>query len=276
MSYRDIFPEVARLLDDFQSETVNHVLHRVNCFLVRKADRIVTLGETMRRRLIDGKGADPVRSTVIPDWADCSEIMPGPKKNPFSLAYGLADKFVVMHSGNIGLSQGLETVVQAAAHLRAFPDIQLVFVGEGVKKPVLEDQARIIGLQNIQFLPYQPKEHLRDSFASADVFVVSLKRGLAGYIVPSKLYGILVAGRPYVAAVEEASEVASISKKYDCGLLVEPGDAKDLADKILTLYHDRAQAQRLGANARRAALGFDRPLQVRAYYNLFRELLPDS
>ena len=107
MSYRDIFPEVARLLEDFQSETVNRVLHGVNCFLVRQADRSVALGETMRYHLIHGKGADAARTVVIPDWADCAEIVPGPKRNPFSLAHGLADTFVVMHSGNIGLSQGL-------------------------------------------------------------------------------------------------------------------------------------------------------------------------
>ena len=153
-----------------------------------------------------------------------------------------------MHSGNLGLSQGLETIVQTAARLRAFPNIQLVFIGDGVKKPLLEDQVRAMGLHNVRFLPYQPKESLSDSFAAADVHVVSLKRGLAGYIVPSKLYGILAAGRPYVAAVEEACEVTAITKKYDCSLLAEPGDPEDLAEKILTLYHDRALARRLGVN----------------------------
>ena len=177
-----------------------------------------------------------------------------------------------MHSGNVGLSQGLETIVQTATRLRAFPNILLVFIGDGVKKPLLEDQVRAMGLHNVRFLPYQPKESLGDSFAIADVHLVSLKRGLAGYIVPSKLYGILAAGRPYVAAVEEACEVTAITKKYDCGLLAEPGDPEDLAEKILTLYHDRALARRLGVNARQAALEFDRPLQIRAYYELFREL----
>jgi colanic acid biosynthesis glycosyl transferase WcaI len=276
ISYRDIFPEVARLLEDFQSEAVNRVLHGVNCFLVQKADRIVALGETMRWHLIDGKGADPAKTVVIPDWADCAEITPGPKCNPFSLAHGLANKFVIMHSGNIGLSQGLETVIAAAAHLRGVPDIQFVFVGDGVKRPALEMQVRALGLMNVRFLPYQPKERLAESFASADVFLVSLRRGLAGYIVPSKLYGILAAGRPYVAAVEDACEAAVITRKYDCGLVVEPGDAAGLAQKILTLYHDRALVSRLGDNARRAALAFDRPLQVQAYYNLFREVLPGS
>jgi glycosyltransferase involved in cell wall biosynthesis len=273
MSFRDIFPEVARLLEDFQSETVNKILHRINCFLVRKAARNIALGETMRRRLIEGKGADPARTMVIPDWADCAAITPGPKQNSFAMAHGLAEKFVVMHSGNLGLSQELETVVQAAIHLREFPDIEVVFVGEGVKKPVLEEQVRVLGLQNVRFLPYQPKERLTESFATADAFIISLKRGLAGYIVPSKLYGILAAGRPYVAAVEDACEVTAITQKYNCGLIAEPGDPKDLAEKVLMLYRDRTLARQIGANAREAALAFDRCRLVQAYYSLFCELV---
>jgi glycosyltransferase involved in cell wall biosynthesis len=102
---------------------------------------------------------------------------------------------------------------------------------------------------------------------------VSLKKGLAGYIVPSKLYGILAAGRPYVAAVEHECEVATITQQYECGLLATPEDPRDLADQILTLYHDHALAARLGANARQAALQFNRSRQVQAYYTLFEELI---
>jgi colanic acid biosynthesis glycosyl transferase WcaI len=270
---QDIFPEAARLLEDFQSEAVNRILDTVNRFLIQKADCIVAVGETMRERLISEKQADPLKVRVIHNWADCSEIVPGPKDNPFARAHGLADKFVVMHSGNMGLSQGLEILVEAAALLQHVPDIHIVFVGDGVKRESLEIRARELRLKNVSFLPYQPKEKLTESFASADVFVISLKRGLAGYIVPSKLYGILAAGRPCVAAVEEECEVAAITRKYDCGLLTAPGDSKALAEKILTLYHERALAERLGQNARRAALEFDRPLQVRAYTELFSELV---
>lgn len=272
MLYQDIFPEVARLLEDFQNETVNRLLDRLNRFLIQRADRIIALGETMRERLVQVKGADPWKVRVIHNWADCSEITPRAKENHFSQAHGFNGKFVVMHSGNMGLSQGLECVVQMASRVREFPEIQTVFIGDGVKKPALESQVRSMGLKNVRFLPYQPKEHLAESFASANVFIVSLKRGLAGYMVPSKLYGILAAGRPYVAAVEKTCEVAAITNKYDCGLLAEPEDPDDLAEKVLTLYRDPVLCQRLAVNARKAALHFDRPRQVGAYYSLFREL----
>ena len=269
---QDVFPEVARLLEDFHSETVDTLLTRINRFLIRQADGVIAVGETMRDRLITGKGATPQKVTVIHNWTDCSAIVPEEKDNPFARTHGLAESFVVMHSGNLGLSQSLETLVNAAKRLQQEPGIQVVFVGDGVKKPALEEQARQLGLTNVRFLPYAPKEQLCESFATAGVFVVSLKKGLAGYIVPSKLYGILAAGRPYVAAVEDECEVAAITKQYKCGLLAAPQDPADLAEKILMLYRNRALAERLGARAHAAAIQFDRPQQVKKYYELFRQL----
>lgn len=269
---QDIFPEVAALLDDFHSETMNRVLDKINRVLIRRADRIVAVGETMRDRLVADKGADPDKVVVIHNWADCSAIVPGPKRNAFSVSHGLADAFVVMHSGNVGLSQDLDILLAAADRLRHHHDVVLVVVGDGARRETLQARARSEGLDNVRFLPYQPKSRLAESFASADVFVISLRQGLAGYVVPSKLYGILAAGRPYVAATEEACEVTAITERYGCGLLARPGDADDLARKILALRQDHVLAGRLGANAREAALAFDRPAQVRAHHALLEEV----
>ncbi len=269
---QDVFPEVARLVEDFRSAAVDGFLDRVNRFLLARADRVIAVGETMRERLIAEKGVDAGKVTVIHNWADCAAIAPGPKANPLAARLGLADRFVVMHSGNVGLSQGLEILLDAAERLSPHRDISVVIVGDGSTRPALERRARSRGLDNVHFFPYQPRESLALSFAAADVFVISLKVGLAGYIVPSKLYGILAAGRPYVAAVEDATEVAAVTKAHESGLLVPPGSGDDLARQILTLYRDPDLARRLGANARRAAVCFDRPLQVRRYEALFRAL----
>lgn len=268
----DLFPEVTSLLQDFHSSWVDRLLQGISRFLVRKSDRVVALGETMRQRLVDSKGADPRKTIIIHNWVDCSSIIPAPKENPFSLTHGLENHFVVMHSGNMGLSQNLDTLLEAAALLRAHPAIIVILVGDGVRRPALEARARALGLSNVRFFPYQPRKDLRESFSAADVFVVSLKKGLSGCIVPSKLYGILAAGRPFIAAVEKTCEAALIAKQHACGLQAEPGNAADLAEKILSLYKDRALAQRLGQNARQAALLFDRPRAVQAYYDLFRDL----
>jgi glycosyltransferase involved in cell wall biosynthesis len=273
MSYRDVFPEVARLLEDFHAESVNAVLQQVNRFLVRRADRVIALGDSMRTRLVDGKGADPRITVVIPDWADCETIVPAPKRNPFSEAHALADKFVVMHAGNLGLSQNLEAVIRSAEHLLELPDLVFVFVGEGVKKRSLEKIATDRGLINVRFLPYQPQADLVRVYAAADCFVVSLQAGLSGFIVPSKLYGILAAGRPYIAAMEPDAEAVRIAEQEDCGLAAEPGDPKSLADRIRTLYMDRDLARRMGERARKAGLRFDRRVGVAAYAALLRGLV---
>jgi glycosyltransferase involved in cell wall biosynthesis len=272
MAYQDLFPEVTVLLPDFHSPTINAGLQAINRFLCRKAERVVALGETMRARLIENKGAPAERTTIIPSWADTTAIQPGPKRNAFSEQHGLADKFVVMHSGNIGLSQNLEYIVDAAALLTDLKDLRVVFQGEGVSKPSLEARARKLGLSNVLFLPFAPKERLGESFAAADAFVLSLQQGMAGYIVPSKLYGILASGRPYVAAVEDSCEVAAITTRCECGLIAEPANAQSLAEQIRALYRDRELRTRLGANARAASVQFDRAVQVNRYTDLFRSL----
>jgi colanic acid biosynthesis glycosyl transferase WcaI len=272
MSFQDIFPEVAKLLEDFNSSAVNRLLQCITSYLARTSDRAVVLGESMKRRLIETKRADPLRTVVIPPWADCGQIQPGPKRNRFSIANQLADRFVVMHSGNIGLSQGLDVLIDAAAFLESYPEILVVIIGDGVKKGHLQEKVRLSGVKNVFFLPYQAKEHLIESFATADVFVISLKRGLAGYIVPSKLYGILAAGRPFVASVEEETEIAMVAKRFNCGLLAQPGDPADLAKNILQFYANNHMTRRFGANAREAAFHFDRKAQVKAYHDLFVQI----
>jgi glycosyltransferase involved in cell wall biosynthesis len=267
MAFKDLFPEVAALLPDFHSDTINAALQRVNRFLVRKAAVNIALGTTMRQRLIEDKGAPADRTIIIPDWADTAAISPGPKDNAFARANGLTDAFVVMHSGNLGLSQSLETL------LRDVPNLLFVFQGEGVSKPSLEALARDRGLSNVRFLSFAPKAALGESFASADLFIVSLQRGLAGYIVPSKLYGILAAGRPYVAAVEPTCEVASLTRAHECGVVVDPGDARQLADAVMAFRADRARTEQSGARARALALSFDRRVQVARYMDVFRSVV---
>jgi putative colanic acid biosynthesis glycosyltransferase WcaI len=264
----DVFPEVATLIEDFRNERVNRSLDRLNRRLIARADRIVALGDRMRRRLVDEKGADPARVSVIHNWADCAAIVPGPRDNAFRAAHGLDGRFVVMHSGNLGVSQELESLVDAAERLRDHSDVVFVFVGDGSRRAALEARARDKSLANVRFLPYQAKDRLHESFAAADVFLVSLKAGIEGYIVPSKVYGILAAGRPYVAAVDPSCEAAVIAAEWDCGIPAAPGNADAVARAVRQLACDRPRAVRLGENARRAALHFDRRLAVDAYHTL--------
>src|SRR6266850_2383195 len=191
----DIFPEVAVLVEDFQSGAVNDALARVNRFLVRKADRIIALGETMKQRLVEGKGASPSQVAVIHNWADCTAVTPGPRDNAFARLH-------------------------AAEQLRDRRDIVFVFVGDGAKKRDLQDIALRRDLSNVLFLPFQPREAMNESYATADVSLISLRRGLSGVIVPSKTYSVLASGRPCIAAVEPDCEVAQIVQEARCGCVV--------------------------------------------------------
>ena len=269
---QDIFPEVAGLLQDFNSPTANAVLEQLNRFLVRRASRIVALGDTMALRLVEGKGAPRSKITVIHNWADTTAIVPGDKHNPFATTNGLAGHFVVLHAGNIGHSQNLDVVIEAAARLAARPEILLLFIGDGNRKAALQDAVRARSLENVRFLPFQPREHLRWTYAASDVCLVSLKPGLAGYIVPSKLYPILAAGRPYVAAVEASSEVAVLTAAHGAGVLTPPGDAAALASAIIALADDAPRRQAMGARARTAAALFARDRQVAAHARVLAEV----
>ncbi len=268
----DIFPEVASLLDDFHNTTVNRTLDRINRRLLREADAVVALGDRMKRRLVEEKGAAADRVHVIHNWADCEAITPGPKDNAFARAHGLHDKFVLMHSGNVGLSQNLDLLIEAAARLQSRERLVIAIVGEGARRAPLEAMASQRGLTNVRFFPYQPKELLHESFAAADAFLVSLKPGLEGYIVPSKLYGILAAGRPFVAAVDPSCEVAAIATEHACGVVAPPGDPDALVSAIARLYDDPAAARTMGEHARTASWCYDRRAAVRAYHDLFASL----
>jgi colanic acid biosynthesis glycosyl transferase WcaI len=150
--------------------------------------------------------------------------------------------------------------------------VVVVFQGDGIKREALATRARRLGLENVRFLPYVPTERLGQAFGAADVQVVSLRRGLAGFIVPSKLYGILASGRPYVAAVEEECEVAALTARYESGLVVPPGEPEALVKAIRRFYEDPALRERLGANALRASAFHDRPVAVAPYDRLLTAL----
>jgi colanic acid biosynthesis glycosyl transferase WcaI len=270
---QDIFPEVARLLEDFQNAKVEAVLTRVGKYTVASADRIIALGETMKRRLVETKGADPGKIRVIHNWSDAEAIQPASKDNAFAREHGLVDKFVVMHSGNVGMSQDVDALLDVADRLRDLPDVVIAIVGEGARKKFLQSETERRRLPNVRFFPYQPKARLIDSFATADVFIVSLKQGLAGFIVPSKLYGVLVAGRPFIAAIEEDSEPAQIARDHECGMVVKPGDRAGIEAAVRRLVADPSLAQKLARNARSAGLIYSRTRAIEAYQRVFEEIV---
>jgi colanic acid biosynthesis glycosyl transferase WcaI len=237
---QDIFPEVAIQLGRLTNRGAITSLRLVSRHLLRSPERLVSIGRDMDRRLTE-LGVAPEKIVTIPGWADVAAVRPLGQPSRLRREWRLEERFVVMHSGNVGFSQGLETLLEAAALLADRPEFAFLIVGEGAARSKLEQEARRRGLENVQFHPYQPKAQLAESLGVADVHVVGLRPGLAGYIVPSKVYGILAAGKPIIAAVEEGSEPALIVVEHGCGCRIEPEDPAALAAAVLRMREGRLE-----------------------------------
>jgi glycosyltransferase involved in cell wall biosynthesis len=267
---QDLHPEVGLALGKLRPGPLAALLRATTQIGLRAADRVVVLGRDMRRRVV-ARGVREDRVAVIPNWSDTAAIRPGPPSRALRAAWGVGDRFVVMYSGNLGLSQNLDQVLAAAELMTAEP-VAFVLAGEGASKERLQKRAAERGLGNVRFLPYAPKERLGESLGAADLHLVTLQAGLAGYIVPSKLYGILAAGRPYVAAVDAESEVAALTAEHGCGVRVAPDAPAELAAAIRRCAAAPAELTEMGRRGRALAeTEFDR----RRAADRFRETLSD-
>ena len=252
---QDLYPDIAEVTGGVRNPFLLELLRRANDYAYERADLIVTLGHDMAQRIVD-KGVPTGKVVVVPDWVDCGRIRPL-ESNPFRRNFG--EKFVVMYSGNIGLSQQLEAVLEAADRLRDDERILFAMIGEGARKKWLEERARAMGLPNVIFLPYQPQENLGESLSAADLHLIPLAPGAAGCLVPSKIYGILAAGRPFIAMMEENAEVAQIAREDAVGFVVRPGDVDALIRAIREAVDAPERLKQMGVRARRLAeLRFDR------------------
>jgi colanic acid biosynthesis glycosyl transferase WcaI len=259
---QDVYPDVAEVSGALRNPLLLSLLRRANRRAYRSADRIVVLGDDMRQRLLR-KGVAADKIAVLPNWVDCEAIRPL-VSNPFRAQFG--DAFVVMYSGNLGLSQQLDTLLAAAQGLRDDARVLFVFIGEGARKAWLEEQARRAGLRNVRFFPYQPKAALSESLGAADLHVVPLQAGLAGCLVPSKVYGILAAGRPFVAMMDAAAEVAVLARQHRVGFVTPPGDAAALVRVIREARDQPSELQAMSARARALAeRQFHRPNLTRRF-----------
>jgi len=273
---QDVFPEIAVKLKRLTNPVAVQLLRLATNFYLRRADRVVAIGETMRERL-KAKGAPPERLQVIPNWTDTRAITPQPRDNPWAQVQRLADKFVVMHSGNVGHAQDLDTLIRASTMLADLEDLAVVIVGSGARSAALSSLARELRTDRVTFLPYQPRELVAQALSSADVHFVGLGRGLSGYVVPSRLYGILAVGRPVIAAAEEDSETARLVKEVGCGVVIGPGDPAKLAETIRTMASRRADLSEMGQRGRAyAESSADRSIAVERYRALLREVVPPA
>ena len=268
----DVFPEIALELKRLENPVLIGLLRGLVGLYLKRADRIVAIGETMRLRL-EEKGARPERLTVIPNWVDTTVITPQPRDNGWARKRRLRNKFVVMHSGNVGHAQNLDSLVRATTFLRDLDDLAVLIVGFGARHDDLLALAKRLDADAVQFLHYQPRDVLPQSLGSGDVHVVGLSTGLSGYVVPSRLYGILSAGRPVIVAADADSETAQVVERVGCGVVIPPGRPELLADAIRDLRARRDELDELGARGRAYVVAeADRAVATARYRELLWEL----
>jgi glycosyltransferase involved in cell wall biosynthesis len=269
---QDVFPEIAVQLKRLENPVVMSLLRGLVGLYLRRADRIVAIGDTMRQRL-EEKGAPAERMLVIPNWIDTTRLGPLDKSNQWSRSWGVDKKFVVMHSGNVGHAQDLDSLVRAATFLRDLDDLAITIIGMGARHAELIALAEQLEVDKVTFAFYQPRNLLQQSLSAADVHVVGLASGLAGYVVPSRLYGILAVAKPVIVAADPESETAQVVTEAGCGIVVPPGRPELLARAIRDAHDGKYDLEALGARGREwVEREADRSVAVRRYRDLLLEL----
>ena len=186
----------------------------------------------MRQRIVQ-KGIDPAKVVLFPPRADSSlyTLRDRFDGSEFRERYGLQGKLIISHSGNMGVKQGLEVILQAAAKSRDREDIQYLFVGDGAMRPQLEEQTRTLNLKNVRFLPLLGRDLFGQMLAATDIALITQQRIVSDIVFPSKTVTLLSAGCPVIASVNSGSEVARAVLLSGAGRVVEPENANVLLER---------------------------------------------
>lgn len=268
---QDLYPEVAsRLALSPVPRPLEALIRAARDRSLATAQINVVLGTRMREYLL-GRGIAAARISICENWADESRLRPlAASRSELRGRLGIGNSFVVAYSGNLGRAHDATTILEAACALAGDPDIVFLMIGGGAGMRSLEMQARARGLTNFRFAPYQPRDALSDSLAAGDVHLVSLRPELEGLIVPSKLYGILAAGRPVVFIGDLDGELARLIATVEVGVSVRSGDSAALGRVLRVLRDDEAGRMRMGLRAREV---FEERYTLAAAVARWREVL---
>ncbi|MHC5938464.1 glycosyltransferase family 4 protein [Nostoc sp.] len=254
LNLQDILPEAAVHVGLLKNKLLIQLFTLLEKFAYHSASKISVIADGFVDNL-RSKGVEADKIVQIPNWVDVNFIRPLPKKdNPFRVAHNLNGKFVVLYSGNIALTQGLESVVKAASLLRHIPDIVFVIVGEANGLQRLQQECLDCGADNVLLLPFQPRKYLPQMLAAADVGLVVQKKNIVSFNMPSKIQVLLASGRALVASVPDNGTAAKAIRQSGGGVVVPPEDPQALAMAILDLYQNPEKVKTLGYKSRQYAV----------------------
>ena len=226
---QDFNPEQVRAVEFTENKLVLGTMMTLDKYSCKQADKVIVVGrdmiETLQRRF--QSSAMPTYA-YINNWINEKDILPLPPNHEqvlkFKQQHGLQDKFVIMYSGNIGLYYDLLNLAEVIQKFRDQSEVAFVFIGEGSVLEKLKEYQQVNQLTNMIFIPYQDKANLVYSLNAGDVHLVVNAKGIKGVSVPSKLYGVMAAGKPVLGILEEGSEARLIVEEAGCGISVNPGD----------------------------------------------------
>jgi colanic acid biosynthesis glycosyl transferase WcaI len=268
---RDLYPDMAvggSIVDAGLLSKLWETLHR---WALRRATCVVVLGEDMRARVVT-KGVKPERVAVVRDGVKlCATTSETGVDAEVVRAIRGDFKFVLLHAGNLGFYGAWETLIAAARKL-ADERIGLVFVGDGAQRAQIESAAA--RCDNVRFLPFFPASKITSVLAAPDAHVVTIKHGLEGVIVPSKMYGILAAGKPILAVAPQETDVVKIGESQGFAISADPDDASQVADAVRQLFRDAGLLRKMGQAARVAANDYDRVNELRKFVRIVEEARP--
>ena len=270
LNVQDILPEAAVRVGLMENKWMIRACETLEKFAYRNAQSISVIADGFCENLVN-KGVSVKKIVCIPNWVNLNFIRPLlPENNSWRTAHQLNGKFVVMYSGNIALTQGLETVVAAAACLRHIKNIAFVIAGESIALAELQKYCLSCGADNVLLLPLQPREQLPEMLAAADVGLIMQKRNVISFNMPSKIPLLLASGRPIVGSVPATGTAAKAITESGGGIIVEPESPDALAAAVLDLYNNLAMAVQLGNKGRQFAVeyySFDQAIE--SYEKLF-------
>jgi len=251
---QDLYPEAAEEMGVLRRASISaRLLRWLSSAALARCDQVVVVGECMRARLATRLKASS-RLEVIPNWSPRLDPAASSSANKFRERQGWTGRFVVMYSGNFGLAHEFEAILDSAALLALTqPSLLIALVGQGPRRTWVETAVRVRGLNNITLLPRQPAELLGESLAAADLHLATMRAGLCGLVVPSKVYGIVGAGRPCVFLGPRASEAAVLIEGLGCGEVLESVDGAALATCLAGWASDPSRVARAAAAAQTRA-----------------------
>ncbi|HWX38332.1 MAG TPA: glycosyltransferase family 4 protein [Candidatus Sulfotelmatobacter sp.] len=264
---RDMYPDMAVGGSIVRSGSFAARWEAMHRWALRRAARVIVLGEDMSDRIV-AKGVDPTRVVISRDGIEIPETLPSPD-NAVAKEIRGDFRFTLVHAGNVGFYGAWQTLISAVRMLEN-EGVGLVFIGEGAMKPQVE--ALAAGCRAIRFLPFRPASEVPLVLSSGDLHIVTVKRGLEGVVVPSKLYPTLAAGRPVMGIAPEESDVVRIIRRAGCGIAADPDDPEKVAEAIRTVLHNPEQLKTMGRRARDSAGSYDKVMQLKMFVETLEEL----